>query len=91
AILGNGEILLTCQPKEVIDSIRGNVWQKQIPREAIAEYQEKYTVILSHLNAGETAIHVFSDDRPEGFEPVEPDLEDVYFATHCIGSDPGTY
>ncbi len=81
AILGDGEILLTGKPREVIDSIRGNVWQKKIPREALADYQQKHTVILSHLNAGETAIHVFSDDKPEGFEPVEPDLEDVYFAT----------
>lgn len=81
AIMGNGEILLTGEPKQVMDSIRGNVWQKRISRQALGEYQQEYKVILSHLNAGETVIHVFSDSQPEGFDPVEADLEDVYFAT----------
>jgi hypothetical protein len=26
-------------------------------------------------------IHVLSDKRPDGFEPVEGGLEDVYFST----------
>jgi ABC-type multidrug transport system ATPase subunit len=81
AIMGNGEILLTGKPREVMDSINGSVWQKKVPRRALGEYQQEYKVILSHLHAGETVIHVFNDDRPEGFEPVEADLEDVYFAT----------
>jgi ABC-2 type transport system ATP-binding protein len=81
AIMGNGEILLTGKPQEVIESIKGNVWQKKVPRQAIGEYQNEYKVILSHLSAGETVIHVFHDSQPEGFEPVDADLEDVYFAT----------
>jgi ABC-type multidrug transport system ATPase subunit len=81
AIMGNGEILLTGKPREVMDSIRGSVWQKKVPRQSMGEYQREYKVILSHLNAGETVIHVFNDDQPEGFDPVDADLEDVYFAT----------
>jgi ABC-type multidrug transport system ATPase subunit len=81
AIMGNGEILLTGKPREVMDSIRGNVWKKKVPRQSLGEYQQEYKVILSHLNAGETVIHVFNDDQPEGFDPVDADLEDVYFAT----------
>ena len=81
AIMGNGEILLTGKPREVMDSIRGSVWQKKVSRQSLAEYKKEYKVILSHLNAGETVIHVFSDAQPEGFDPVDADLEDVYFAT----------
>jgi ABC-2 type transport system ATP-binding protein len=81
AIMGNGEILLTGKPSEVIASLEGNVWQKKVPRQALGDYQRDYKVILSHLNAGETVIHVFHDDQPEGFESVDADLEDVYFAT----------
>lgn len=81
AIMGNGDILLTGKPIEVMDRIRGNVWQKKVPRQSLGEYQAEYKVILSHLNAGETVIHVFNDSQPEGFDPVEADLEDVYFAT----------
>jgi len=34
------------------------------------------------LYGGQTLIHVLSEQAPEAsFEPVEPDLEDLYFAT----------
>ena len=81
AIMGKGEILLTGQPREVMNSIRGKVWQKKVSRQSLEEYQREYKVILSQLKAGETVIHVFSDAQPEGFDPVDADLEDVYFAT----------
>jgi len=81
AIMGNGEILLTGRPREVMDRIRGSVWRRRIERGALAEYRANYQVILSHLTEGQTEIHVLSDDRPEGFEEVDADLVDVYFAT----------
>ena len=34
------------------------------------------------LFAGRTVIHIVSDNDPgDGFEPVQGDLEDVYFST----------
>ncbi len=81
AILGGGQILLTGKPRDVIESIKGNVWSKRISRQHMAEYEAEYRVILSHLREGETIIHVLSDSKPEGFEEVNADLEDVYFAT----------
>jgi len=81
AILGNGEILLSGKPQEVIESIKGSVWRKKVKREALSELEQNYKIILSHLSEGETVIHVLADKKPEGFEEVNPDLEDVYFAT----------
>lgn len=81
AIMGKGEILLKGKPAEVIEKLQGNVWQKRVHRREMDDIQNRYQVILSHLSGGETVVHVLSDDRPEGFEPVAPDLEDVYFAT----------
>ena len=81
AIMGNGEILLTGRPREVIDKIRGSVWRKRIKRDALPEYQQEYRVILSHLIEGETEIHVLSEAAPDGFDQADADLEDVYFAT----------
>ncbi len=81
AILGNGEILLSGKPKQVIESIKGSVWRKQVSRGALPELQKEHKIILSHLSEGQTVIHVLSDERPEGFEEVDTDLEDVYFAT----------
>lgn len=81
AIMGAGEILLTGKPKEVIDSIQGKVWSKQIHRSELGSYQENHRVILSHLRGGQTVIHVISDDKPAGFDNQSANLEDVYFAT----------
>ena len=38
-------------------------------------------MISTRLFAGNTIIHVLSDNQPAGFEPVEGGLEDVYFST----------
>jgi hypothetical protein len=38
-------------------------------------------VISTRLFAGNTIVHVLSDQQPQGFEPVEGGLEDVYFST----------
>ena len=39
-------------------------------------------MISTKLVTGKTQLTIFSDIQPElGFEPVIPDLEDVYFAT----------
>lgn len=81
AIMGKGEILLSGRPSQVIDNLRGHIWRKRVKRDALAAYQQQYQVILSHLTEGETVIHVLSATHPEGFEPQEVDLEDVYFST----------
>jgi len=80
AIMGKGEILLS-GPSQVINNLRGHIWRKRVKRDALAAYQQQYQVILSHLTEGETVIHVLSATHPEGFEPQEVDLEDVYFST----------
>jgi hypothetical protein len=38
-------------------------------------------VISTRLFAGNSIIHVLADTQPDGFEPVEGGLEDVYFST----------
>lgn len=81
AIMGKGEILLSGRPRQVIDNLRGHIWRKRVKRDSLADYQQQYQVILSHLTEGETVIHVLSATHPEGFEPQEVDLEDVYFST----------
>ena len=81
AIMGKGEILLSGRPSQVINNLRGHIWRTRVTRDALAAYQQQYQVILSHLTEGETVIHVLSATHPEGFEPQEVDLEDVYFST----------
>ena len=82
AIIAQGRVLLTGRPVEVIDSLRGRVWRLVVERDRLAELRARLVVISTHLNAGLTIVHVLSDERPgDGFERVEPGLEDVYFAS----------
>ena len=44
--------------------------------------RQRLPLISMRLFAGKTLLHVLSGDKPgDGFEPVAPDLEDLYFAT----------
>ena len=80
AIISEGRLLLTGDPREVIDDLRGMIWRKVVAKQEIADIAARVSVISSRLLAGRTIVHVHSAERPgEGFEQVEPDLEDVYF------------
>ena len=58
------------------------MWKKIIPRADLAAHREEFTVIATRLISGRTQVRVLSEQRPdETFEPVDPDLEDVYFTT----------
>ena len=81
AVLANGRVQLEGKPADLIAASRGRIWKKTIARNELEVYQSKYEVISTRLLAGNSVIHVLSDARPDGFEPVEGGLEDVYFST----------
>jgi ABC-type multidrug transport system ATPase subunit len=81
AIISRGRVLLTGDPQEAIDAMRGRVWKKLIDRGQLPAYERDCTVISTRLVAGQTAIHVVAGARPDpSFDEVSPDLEDVYFS-----------
>ena len=80
AIMNKGEVLLTGRPNDAIAALEGQVWRKQVDKAAVAGYEDAHVVLSKRLVAGQPVLHVFAADAPEaGFEPVAPDLEDVYF------------
>jgi ABC-type multidrug transport system ATPase subunit len=80
AIIHLGKVLIEGQPLDLAHSLRGHIWQKLIPRAELSLYKGRLPVISSRLAAGRTLIRVYGDAAPEeGFEPVDPDLEDFYF------------
>jgi ABC-2 type transport system ATP-binding protein len=49
-------------------------------RDALSREQAERRVISTHLEEGRTVVHVYAEERPgPDYEPVEPDLKDVYF------------
>ncbi|WBA41707.1 ABC transporter ATP-binding protein [Hymenobacter canadensis] len=81
AIINKGEVLLTGDPLSVMNELKGKVWKKLVEKAELPALQAAHTVISSRLFAGKTVVHVLADSAPDsGFEAVQPDLEDVYFA-----------
>jgi len=82
AIIASGRVLHSGEPQAAIDTLRGRIWKKIVPREQLADHERDLEVISTHLVAGRTAIHVVAPSRPDpSFQEVSADLEDVYFST----------
>ena len=82
AIINQGQLLFQGKPQDGLASMEGLIWEKEIKKGDMERYAEQYQVISSRLVLGQPIIHVYSDEHPaEGFQPVEADLEDVFFST----------
>jgi ABC-2 type transport system ATP-binding protein len=82
AIIRKGQILLEAEPMCAVNELQGKIWRRMIEKSAMPAIEQQYAVISTKLMAGRTVVHVYSDQDPgNGFEPVEADLEDVYFCT----------
>jgi ABC-2 type transport system ATP-binding protein len=80
AIIDKGSIVLQSKTMEAIKALEGNVWEKEIPKPDIPQYQAKYRLLSSRLFAGKTFIRIHSPNNPEdGFAALPATLEDVYF------------
>ena len=81
AIICLGEVVAKGNPSELTENVKDRIWKKGIEKGDLEEYQSEMQVISTYLKAGQTIIHVLSDERPDStFEPSKANLEDVYFA-----------
>lgn len=82
AIIHDGRIVLHGVPSELVRPLAGRVWRGVASAGELPGLREQHRVISHRLRAGRTVVHVLADVRPgDGFEPVEPSLEDLYFST----------
>lgn len=85
AIICKGEVLRNGNPDEAVKELNGFIYYKSIEKAVIEEYKAKYQVISAQMKSGKLGIRIFSESDPDnGFTPVEPILEDIYF--HQIAS-----
>src|SRR3954464_8635143 len=81
AIIDRGEILLEAVPARAMEELRGRIWRKSVSQGELTTLEREVPVIATKMKAGQTIAHVYAQHWPgAGFEPVEPDLKDVYFA-----------
>jgi ABC-2 type transport system ATP-binding protein len=82
AILAGGRVLRQGSPAQLIGALEGRLWRKTVAKRSVDDYRKRLHVISTRMFAGETQLHALADAPPEdGFEPIAPTLEDVYFAT----------
>jgi len=81
AIMGNGRILVEGEPAALVARLAGRLWKCLVAPSAVAELRGRLPIVSTRMIAGRSEIRVVSLERPEGMDPAEPNLEDVYFAT----------
>lgn len=83
AVLNGGKLLNQNKPIEAIKNLKGMIWNKVIEKDELENHMSQYDVINRNYNQDNTLnIRVYSDLKPdETFEPIEPDLSDVYFVS----------
>lgn len=81
AIIDKGRLLLSGNPDEALELLKGKIWEKSIAKDDVEKYSNTYSIISSKLVSGKPLIHVFSETNPgEGFHAADADLEDVFFS-----------
>ena len=82
AIINKGQILLETEPMASVKNLEGMIWRRITTKNELSAMEQEHAVISTKLLAGQTVVHVYSPKLPgREFEPVQPDLEDVYFST----------
>lgn len=85
AIINQGQVVLSGDPAQAIEALRGRVWRRAVPRAELPAFTAAHDVISTRLVAGTPVAHVYSDGDPGvGFAAVDAGLEDVYF--HQLGA-----
>jgi ABC-2 type transport system ATP-binding protein len=80
AIIDDGEIVLEAEPLCAIEDLRGRIWRRMVQKSELPSLETEHAVIATKLLAGRTFVHIYHEGSPgPEFEPVEPDLKDVYF------------
>ena len=81
AIIAAGELLLEGSPEDALAAIKGKIWSKVVETDdELRSLESQMQVISTHLVGGKHEIRVYAGASPgAGFQPVDSDLEDVYF------------
>ena len=81
AVISKGKLLLAGDPRASVEKLRGRIWRRVVERSELEAVQSSMPVISTRLQSGRTVVRANAPSSPgAGFEPVEADLEDVYFS-----------
>jgi ABC-2 type transport system ATP-binding protein len=89
AIIDQGRVVVTGAPQDLIAALTGRVWQRAVSASERTVVAARHRVISLKREAGVTVARIVADQDPgQGFVPVAPGLEDVYFhALHAPAAE----
>ena len=82
AIIKDGKVKLVGEPQTLVKDLKAQVWTGLVTKKDFKNVKNDHQVISSKLSMGKVQIRVLSDQMPiDGFKQVDPEIEDLYFAT----------
>jgi ABC-2 type transport system ATP-binding protein len=83
AVIERGRVLLTGEPDALVAGLRRCIWRKAVDKADLEDLKTRLRLVSTRLASGRTVVRAFAEGGPPepGFEPVEADLEDVYFCS----------
>ena len=82
AIIKDGKVKLVGKPLTLVKDLKAQVWTGLVTKKDFKNVKNDHQVISSKLSMGKVQIRVLSDQEPiDGFKQVDPEIEDLYFAT----------
>ena len=79
-LLKSGKLVSQSTPQELIDSIRGKVFELQVSKGDLPDFQSRYRVSGLAHSGEDITVRIVTDHPPDGIHlvTVTPTLEDVY-------------
>ena len=82
AIIKDGKVKLVGEPLTLVKDLKAQVWTGLVTKKDLKNVKNDHQVISSKLSMGKVQIRVLNDQEPiDGFKQVDPEIEDLYFAT----------
>ena len=82
AIIKDGKVKLVGEPITLVKDLKAQVWTGLVTKKDFKNVKNDHQVISSKLSMGKVQIRVLNDQVPiDGFKQVDPEIEDLYFAT----------
>ena len=82
AIIKDGKVKLVGEPLTLVKDLKAQVWTGLVTKKDFMNVKNDHQVISSKLSMGKVQIRVLSDQEPiDGFKQLDPEIEDLYFAT----------
>lgn len=80
AVFAGGRVLTEGAPADLVAALAGQVWRGEVARETLPDLRGTGSLLWAQLVGGRMIAHVRAETPPRGFVPIQPSLEDAYFA-----------